>query len=265
MGRHGGDASDHDHVWELYGPHDCTQSSNLAAKEPDRLRESTVLHSEGSKYNVLPLDDRRVERFNPDLAGRPASHRGKSQMLFGGMGRPTENSVIALKNKSTSITGEINVLEGGANGVILSQGGAFGGFSLYLKDGKPAYCYNLFGLQKFKIYGDDAVPAGDHQVRLEFAYDGGGLAKGGNVTLYVDGKKAGEGRVAATEPMIFSGDETTDVGSDSATPVSDDYGPKTSKFTGRVKWVQLDIDEAAEDLDHLITPEERLRVAMARQ
>jgi arylsulfatase len=100
---------------------------------------------------------------------------------------------------------------------------------------------------------------------MEFAYDGGGLGKGGGITLYVDGSKVGEGRADATQPLIFSTDETTDVGADTATPVSDDYGPKDSKFNGRVRWVQIDIDEAAEDLDHLITPEERLRVAMARQ
>ena len=100
---------------------------------------------------------------------------------------------------------------------------------------------------------------------MEFTYDGGGLGKGGDVTLYVDGEQVGEGRVEATVPMLFSADETTDVGSDTATPVSDDYGPKDSEFTGTVRWVQIDIDEAAEDLDHLITPEERLRVAMARQ
>jgi hypothetical protein len=100
---------------------------------------------------------------------------------------------------------------------------------------------------------------------MEFDYDGGGLAKGGTATLYVDGDKVAEGRVEATVPMMFSGDETTDVGSDSATPVSDDYGPKDSEFSGRVQWVQIDIDEAAEDVDHLISPEERLRIAMARQ
>ena len=151
------------------------------------------------------------------------------------------------------------------NGVIVAQGGAFGGWALYAKDGRPAYCYNLFGLQRFKTYGDGAIPAGEHQIRMEFSYDGGGLAKGGAATLYLDGKKVGEGRVDATEPMMFSADETTDVGSDTATPVSDDYGIKDSGFTGRIKWVQIDIDEAAEDLDHLITPEERFRVAMARQ
>ena len=155
--------------------------------------------------------------------------------------------------------------EEGVNGVIVAQGGAFGGWSLYAKEGKPAYCYNLLGIQRFKINADTAIPAGEHQLRMEFAYDGGGLGKGGAVTLYIDGGKVGEGRVEATEPMVFSGDETTDVGSDSATPVSDDYGPKDSAFTGRVRWVQIDIDEAAEDLDHLITQEERLRIAMSRQ
>jgi arylsulfatase len=163
------------------------------------------------------------------------------------------------------VTAEVVVSNGGAQGVIVAQGGAFGGWTLYAHEGKPAYCYNLFGLQQFKVYGEEPVPAGQHQVRMEFAYDGGGLAKGGTVTLYVDGKKGGSGRVEGTQPMIFSGDETTDVGSDTATPVSDDYGTKDSKFTGRINWVQIDIDEAADDLDHLITPEERLRIAMARQ
>ena len=125
--------------------------------------------------------------------------------------------------------------------------------------------YNLFGLHRFKVYGQEPIAAGEHQIRMEFGYDGGGLAKGGSVVLYVDGAKAGEGRVDATQPMIFSADETTDVGTDGGTPVSDDYDPKDSRFTGRIRWVQLDIDEAAEDLDHLITPEERLRIAMARQ
>ena len=170
-----------------------------------------------------------------------------------------------IKNKSHSITAQIDVTNGNANGVIVAQGGAFGGFTLYAHQGKPAYCYNFFGLQQSKVYGDTALSQGEHQVRMEFAYDGGGLGKGGTVTLYVDGNKAGSGRVENTVPMLFSADETTDVGSDTATPVSDDYGPKDSKFNGRVRWVQIDIDEAAEDLDHLITPEERLRVAMARQ
>ncbi|HEX7268022.1 MAG TPA: arylsulfatase [Streptosporangiaceae bacterium] len=255
-----------DDVWELYGPGDWTQAHDLAAEQPGKLRELQRLFLiEAVRYNVLPLDDRRIERFNAELAGRPQLIRGKSQLLFGGMGRLTENSVVVLKNKSHAVSAQIVVPEGGANGVIVAQGGAFGGWSLYLHEGRPAYCYNLFGLQRFKVYGQEPVAAGEHQIRMEFGYDGGGLAKGGSVSLYVDGAKAGEGRAEATQPMIFSADETTDVGTDGGTPVSDDYGPKDSRFTGRIRWVQLDIDEAAEDLDHLITPEERLRIAMARQ
>ena len=255
-----------DDVWELYGPDDWTQAHDLAAEQPEKLAELQRLFLiEAGKYNVLPLDDRRFERFNPDLAGRPQLVRGTSQVLFGGMGRLSENSVLSLKNKSHAITAKIDVPDGGVEGVIFSQGGAFGGLVLYVKDGKPAYCYNLFGLEQCKVYGDDPVPAGEHQVRMEFTYDGGGVGKGGDVTLYVDGDQVGSGRVEGTVPMLFSADETTDVGSDTATPVSDDYGPTNSEFTGKVRWVQLDIDAAAEDTDHLISPEERLRVAMARQ
>jgi len=255
-----------DDVWELSGPDDWTQAHDLAAEQPEKLHELQRLFLiEATKYNVLPLDDRRFERFNPDIAGRPQLVRGTSQLLFGRMGRLSESSIVSMKNKSHSITAQVDVPERGVNGVIVAQGGAFGGFALYAKDGRPAYCYNLFGLQQFKIYGDDAISAGEHQLRMEFAYDGGGLGKGGSVTLYVDGEQVGEGRVDGTVPMVFSADETTDVGSDTATPVSDDYGQLDSEFTGTVQWVQIDIDAAAEDTDHLITPEERLRVAMARQ
>jgi arylsulfatase A-like enzyme len=255
-----------DDVWELYGPDDWTQSRDIAKKHPEKLHELQRLFLiEAARYNVLPLDDRRAERFNPDLAGRPQLVRGKSQLLFGGMGRLSENSILSLKNKSHSVTAQITVPDGGARGVIISQGGAFGGLALYLHDGRPAYCYNLFGLQRFKVYGEESIPAGEHQVRIEFAYEGGGLGKGGDVTLYLDGEPVGDGHVDATVPMLFSADETTDVGSDSATPVSDDYGPRDTQFTGDIHWVQIDIDEAAEDLDHLIGPEERLRIAMARQ
>jgi arylsulfatase len=254
-----------DDVWELYGPEDWTQAHDLANDNPQKLAELQRLFLlEAGKYNVFPLDDRRVERLNPDLAGRPQLIRGRSQLLFGGMGRLSENSVVVIKNKSHAITAQVVVPDGGASGVMISQGGAFGGWSLYATDdGRPAYCYNLFGLQRFKVYGEQPLPAGEHQIRAEFAYDGGGLGKGGIVTLYVDGNKAGDGRVEATVPMLFSADETTDVGSDTATPVSDDYNPKTSAFTGRVRWVQIDLE--LDDHDHLVSPEERLRIAMTRQ
>jgi arylsulfatase len=255
-----------DDVWELYAPDDWTQAHDLAAEQPDalhRLQQLFVL--EASKYNVFPLDDRRVERFNSDLAGRPTLIQGNSQLLYGGMRRLSEASVVNIKNKSHAVTAQVDVPDSGADGVIVAQGGAFGGWVLYAKDGVPAYCYNLFGLRQFKVYADTKIPAGEHQVRAEFAYDGGGLAKGGTVTLYLDGDKVGEGRVDGTQPMLFSADETTDVGSDTATPVSDDYTPHSSVFTGRIDWVQIDLGEDAADADHLITPEEKLRVAMSRQ
>jgi arylsulfatase len=255
-----------DDVWELYAPDDWTQAHDIAAEHPERLRDLQRLFLiEATRYNVLPLDDRRFERFNPDLAGRPQLVRGTSQVLFGGMGRLSENSVLTLKNKSHAVTAQVVVPEGGANGVIVAQGGAFGGWSLYVHEGRPAYCYNLFGLRRFTVRGDAPLPGGEHQVRMEFAYDGGGVGKGGTATLFVDGAAVGEGRVDATVPMVFSADETTDVGADSATPVSDDYGPRGNGFTGRIEWVQIDVDAAAADADHLIGPEERLRIAMARQ
>ncbi len=255
-----------DDVWELYADDDWTQARNLAAEQPEKLRELQRLFLlEATKYNVLPLDDRRFERFDPDVAGRPQLVRGKSQTLFGGMGRLTESSLVVIKNKSHSVTAQITVPDEGANGVIVAQGGAFAGWVLYAHEGKPAYCYNWFGLKRFKTYGDTPIPAGDHQVRMEFTYDGGGIGKGGDVALFVDGAAVGTGRIDTTVPVVFSADETADVGNDTATPVSDDYTAKDSRFTGRVRWVQIDIDEAAEDVDHLISAEERYRVAMARQ
>jgi arylsulfatase len=255
-----------DDLWELYEPGDWSQAHDRAAEMPEKLAELQALWlDEAKKYNVLPLDDRRVERFDAGLAGRPVLVRGNTQLLFGGMGRLSESSVLNVKNKSHAVSAEVVVPEGGAHGVIIAQGGAFAGWSLYAKEGKPVYCYNLLGLQRFKVEGDAAIPPGTHQVRMEFAYDGGGLAKGGTVTLYVDGDEAGEGRVEGTVPMIFSGDETADVGSDTASPVSDDYGTGDNAFNGEVLWVQIDLGEDAEDADHLIAPEERLRVAMARQ
>jgi arylsulfatase A-like enzyme len=255
-----------DDTWELYAPEDSTQARDLSQELPDvlhRLQQRFIL--EASKYNVFPLDDRRVERFNSDLAGRPTLIQGNSQMLFRGMERLTENSVLNLKNKSHSITATIEVPEGGCEGVIVAQGGAFGGWSLYVKDGRPAYCYNLFGLRRFTTYGDAEIIHGVHQVRMEFTYDGGGLGQGGTVDLHYDGTHVGRGTIDATEPMMFSADETTDVGSDSATPVSDDYDSASSTFSGSVRWIQIDLGDAAHDNDHLITPEERYRVAMTRQ
>ena len=255
-----------DDVWELYAPEDWTQAHDLSAEQPDKLHElQTLFLIEAAKYNVLPLDDRRAERFNSDLAGRPQLVRGNRQILFGGMKRLSENSVVVMKNKSYAVTAEIVVPQEGAKGVIVALGGAFGGWSLYAKEGKPAYCYNLFGLQRFNVYGEEPIAEGEHQVRVEFAYDGGGLGKGGTSALFLDGTKVGEGRVEATVPMLFSADETLDIGSDSGTPVSDDLSVSELEFNGKVRWVEIDLGEDAEDSDHLITSDERLKIAMARQ
>jgi len=218
---------------------------------------------EAVKYNVLPLDDRRVERFNPDLAGRPQLIKGNTQLLFGGMGRLSENSIINIKNKSISVTAEIVVPESGAEGVIIAQGGSVNGWTLYAKDGKLKYCYNYFGIVISYVESTVPIPSGNHQVRMEFNYDGGGLGKGGNVILYTDGKKTGEGRIEHTVPMAFSADETCDIGDDNGSPVSPEYGPTGNKFSGEVKWVQIDLGN--DDHDHLISADERFKLAMARQ
>ena len=203
------------------------------------------------------------ERVNPELAGRPTLIRGTSQLFFAGMGRLSENSVLSIKNKSFSVTAEVDIPDSGANGVIIAQGGRFGGWTVYFKDGTAAFVYNVLGIHEFATTAGSPIAAGIHQVRMEFAYDGGGLAKGGAVTLYYDGTPVGSGRVEHTQPMIFSADETTDIGEETGTTVTAEYTARTSRFTGKINWVQL--DAGTDDHDHFIDPEERLRVAMARQ
>ncbi|WP_279433197.1 arylsulfatase [Curtobacterium sp. PhB136] len=255
-----------DDVWELYGPDDWTQAHDLAATDPERLAHlQRKFLLEASKYKVFPLDDRRIERFNSDLAGRPTLIHGNRQVLFGGMGRLTENVVLNVKNKSHAVTADVIVPATGAEGVVIAQGGAFGGWSMYFHDGRPAYCYNLFGMQRTTVRSDTTVSPGPHQVRVEFTYDGGGLGKGATVDLYLDGAQIASGRIDATVPLAFSGDETMDVGSDTGTPVSDDYDSRGSVFTGSIDRVQIDLGDDANDADHLISPEERMRIITTRQ
>ena len=149
--------------------------------------------------------------------------------------------------------------------MIIAQGANIGGWSLYAKDGRLKYCYNLAGVHHFFVEAAEAMPAGQHQMRMEFAYAGGGLGKGGGVTLYVDGKKVGEGTVPMIQAMVFSADDGCDVGEDSGAPVSPDYGSRGNAFNGTVRGVQLAIGEAAEGSGHLVSPEEAIRIAMARQ
>ncbi len=212
-----------DDVWELYDTtKDWSQANDLARQMPQKLHELQRLWIiEATRYKVLPIDDRIMEKMNPDTAGRPVLIKGKTQILFGGMGHLSENCVLNLKNKSHSVTAEIVVPKGGAEGVIIAQGAHIGGWSLY--------------------------------------------AKGGKVTLFTDGKQVGEEVIPATLAMIYSADDGCDVGEDTGALVSEDYGSQGNGFNGRIKGVQLAIDEAAENSDHLITPQDAMRIAMARQ
>jgi arylsulfatase A-like enzyme len=252
-----------DDVWELYGPDDWTQAHNLATENPEKLAELQRLWLiEAVKYNVVPLDDRSFERFDAGIAGRPQLITGDTQTLFSGM-RLLENCVVNIKNKSHSVTADITVPEAGAAGVIVSQGGGVGGWCLYAHEGKLKYCYNFFGIDYYYVTADEPLPSGSHQVRMQFAYDGGGLGKGGDVTLFCDGKAIGTGRVEKTEPMAFSADEACDVGSDTGSPTSTDYGPHGNKFTGSIDVVTIDI--GGDSHDHLVTAEDKLNIAMSRQ
>jgi arylsulfatase len=255
-----------DDVWELYSDKDWSQANDLAKQMPEKLHELQRLFLiEAARYKVLPLDDRVAERMNSDTAGRPVLVRGNTQLLFGGMGRLSENCVLNLKNKSHSVTAEIEVPASGAEGVIVAQGANIGGWSLYAKNGKLKYCYNVAGVNHYFVESADRIPAGQHQVRMEFAYAGGGLGKGGKVSLFVDGKPVGEGNIPMTQAMIFSADDGADVGEDSGAPVSPDYGPVGNAFNGNVKGALLSIADDPKNAGHLLSPEDVIRAAMARQ
>lgn len=230
--------------WELYDTNtDFSCSENLASKNPARLKELQELFlKEAEKYQVLPLDDRVLERTNAELVGRPELTEGrKSFTLYEGMKGMTENVFINLKNKSHTITAELEIPAKGASGVILAQGGRFGGWSLYLQDGKPVYAYNFLGLERFYIKGNEAVPAGKATIKFEFAYDGGGLGKGGLGTISINGKKSIESKIARTQPNLFSADETADVGADESTPVTEEYKEGNNRFTGKINKVIVEL------------------------
>ncbi|NKR43629.1 sulfatase-like hydrolase/transferase [Rhodococcus hoagii] len=253
-----------DDVWELYdGAADWTQARDLAKEYPERLRELQRLFLiEASRYNVLPLDDRTFERVLPGLSGKPRLVPGNRQVLLPGMQALLEMHIVNCRNRSWSLTAQVDVPDGGARGVILNLGGHAGGWSFYFRDGRPTFCYNLFGIERSYIRAPDTVGVGLHQVRSEFAYDGGGLGKGGTVTLFVDGTAVAEGRVERTEPIGF-GYEFSDVGRDSLSAVTPEYPTGDNAFTGRIDWVQI---EAGEDgHDHLVDPADVVRVAMYRQ
>ena len=235
-----------DDKWELYDTRtDFSLANDLAAKNPEKLKElQDVFMKEAIKYRVLPIDDRSIERLNPKLAGRPDVMGDRTSLtVYSGMTGMSENAFINIKNRSHSITAEVEIPKGGANGVILAQGGRFGGWSLYMKGGKPTYAYNFLGLKRYSISAPQPLPAGKATVRFEFAYDGGGLGKGGTGTVFVNGKKVAEGRIELTQAMAFSIDDAADVGEDEGTPVTEDYKANDNKFTGKIAKVTIDLQE----------------------
>ena len=232
-------------VWDLYDVrNDFSLSKNVAAEQPAKLKELQALFmQEAQKYHVLPIDDRSIERTNAALAGRPDVLGDRTSLtLYEGMQGMLENTFMNVKNRSSKITAELEIPANGANGAILSQGGRFGGWSLFMKEGKPAYTYNFLGLARYTVVAPQALASGPATVTLEFAYDGGGVGKGGKATLSVNGKAVAEGRVEKTQPNIFSADETADVGLDNQTPVAEGIGigPET-RFTGTITKVTLEV------------------------
>ncbi|KUL32159.1 arylsulfatase [Streptomyces regalis] len=240
-----GDRRFADDVWELYDlSTDWSQAHDLAAEHPGRLRELQDLFLiEASKYQVFPLDDRVTERENPAMAGRIDLLGDRTSVTYrAGMRRFTEETTPNVKNRSHSITADVDLPETTTEGVIIAQGGRFGGWTLYFTEGRPAYAYNYFGMNLYTVRGDEPLAPGRHEIRLDFAYDGGGLGKGGTAALLVDGEKHATGRVEQTIPYYFSFDETLDVGVDLSTPVSDDYPVLDNEFTGTIHTVRIDLD-----------------------
>lgn len=217
--------------------------NDLAAKEPTKLKELQELFlQEAVKYQVLPLDDRTLERTNASLVGRPDLMQGRTSLtVYEGMTGMTENVFINMKNRSYSITADIEVPVDGANGVLIAQAGRFGGWSLYLKDNQPMFTYNYLGMSSSKIASARKLPAGKVKLKFDFTYDGGGLGKGGSGIITVNGEKFAEGRIDRTQGFVFSADEGADVGLDGETPVTSDYPQGNNKFTGTIHKIVIDI------------------------
>jgi arylsulfatase len=231
-------------VWELYHvEEDFSMSKNLAKKHPKILTElQKVFLAEAVKYKVLPLDDRREELFNPKLAGRPDLMFGRTSLtLYEGMNGLLENDFINIKNTSFEIVAEIETGEKPVNGVIVAQGGRFGGWSLYVKNGKPVFMYNYLGIERYTATGSATLPKGKSTVKMDFAYDGGKPGAGGTATIFVNGESVGSAKVAKTQFAIFSADETAGVGIDTETPVSEDYTRASSEFTGTIDKVTIQL------------------------
>jgi arylsulfatase len=254
-------------VWELYDTSkDWSQANDLSKEMPEKLKELQDLFLvEASKYNVFPLDDRRSERFNASIAGRPDLPAGRTTMTFyPGMSHLTENTVLNVKNRSHTLTAEVEIPKGGANGVIIAQGGRFAGWSLYAKDGAVKYCHNWFDMEYFYVGGEKKLPTGTVNIRYHFNFEGDAPGGGGTGTIYVNEEKVAEGKIGKTVPFIFSADETLDIGGDLALPVTDDYPEgESNKFSGKINWVRIDLEE--DNVSHLEPEELKYHRALARQ
>lgn len=235
-----------DDVWELYNSReDFSLVNNLASKYPEKLEEMKDLFmAEAEKYHVLPIDDRVIVRMNAEVAGRPDIMAGRTSLtLYEGMEGMMENTFINIKNKSFTITADINISKEETQGVILAQGGRFGGWALYMKDGKPEFMYNFLGLDRYVVASTEELAKGASSVKFDFIYDGGGAGKGGKGILSVNGKEVANGRIEKTQPNIFSADETADVGLDNQTPVAlgIGYGPVETSFTGKIDKIIVEV------------------------
>jgi hypothetical protein len=232
-------------IWELFDVRsDFSLANDLAAKHPEKLKEMQALFmSEAEKYHVTPIDDRVFERLNAKAVGRPEIMGERTSItLAEGMTGMPEGAFLNIKNRAKTIDAEVEIPAGGGNGTLIAQGGRFGGWSLYMKDGVPAYDYNFLGLERTTVAAAKPLQPGKARIRFEFAYEGGGPGKGGMGTLYVNGEKVGEAHIARTQPGIFSADETADVGIDLGTPVVEAIGAEEkSRFNGHIPKLILEV------------------------
>jgi arylsulfatase len=231
-----------DDVWELYHVEkDFSQGDNLAARNPAKLKELQGIFDREAMANfVYPLDDRRSERFNAAIAGRPDLMGDRTSLtVYPGMTGMMENAFINTKSVPYSVTADIEVPDAPVSGVIVAQAGRFGGWSLFAHEGKPVHEYNWFGLERTRLMGDTPLPPGRHSIRYEFTPDSPKPADGGTATLFVNDRKVAQTRIPKTIPFAFSGDEGADVGVDNETPVSDLYGETGNAFTGTIRKVTV--------------------------
>jgi len=260
----GGGTGDFDHdTWQLYNlAEDFSESNDLSGKNPQKLKElQDDFWVEAEKYDVLPLDDRFAERGDPGL--RPSLIEGRTDFVYYPGTRIPEPSAANTKNTSHTISATIEVPQRGADGVLAAEGGTPGGFTLYIKDGKPVYEYNYVAHERYTITSSERLAAGPAVVRVDFTYDGGGIGKGGTATLFVNDKKMGEGRIERTSPSRF-GAESFDVGMDNGSPVSEGYQPPFA-YTGTIKKLQVHIapsDLSASDQEKVRNAERKAAMAI---